>query len=129
MTQKEITAFAQLLVQKVRDNAIRSSDNQLHAQNMNAPIARRWREAREKGDIDKFGESIIADCVDNTIFYLLLAIDEELINLSFKSSNGENVALSDEIVGELGGWYMGEWRFEYSSERVSNDLDELRGTL
>jgi hypothetical protein len=125
MTKEEITEFAQLVVRNIRDNAIRSSDNQLHAQNMNAPIAKRWREARESGDIDKFGESIIADCVDDTIFYLLLAIDEGLINLSFKSSSGKNVALSDEIMGELGGWYMGEWRSEYSSERYSHDLDDL----
>jgi len=125
MTQEEITEFAQLVVRKVRDNAIRSSDNQLYAENMNSPIAKRWQEARESGDINKFGESIIADCVDDTIFYLLLAIDEGLINLSFKSSSGKNVALSEEIVGELGGWYMGEWRTAYTSERVSNDLYEL----
>ena len=125
MKQDNITEFARLLVQKVRDNAIRSSDIQLHAHNMKSPIAKRWRDARESGDIDKFGESLIADCVDDTIFYLLLAIDEGVINLSFKSSDGNNVALPDEAIGELGGLYMGEWRSEYSSERVSNDLDAL----
>ncbi len=69
MTQEEIIEFAKLLVQNVRDAAIKSADNQLYATNMNSPVAQRWRDARNSGDIDKFGEAIIVDTVDDTIAY------------------------------------------------------------
>ncbi len=125
MTQEEITEFAKLLVRNVRDAAIRSADNQLYADNMNSPIAKRWRNARDVGNIDEFGEDIIVDTVDDTIFYFLLAIDEGLLSLSFTTPEGKDIALTSDIIGELGGWYMGEWRSKYSSERCSNDLDGL----
>ena len=122
MTQEERAEFAKLLVQNVRDSAIKSCNVQLHAHNMNSPIAKRWRDAKNSGKIDEFGETIISDCVDDTIFYFLLAIDEGLLNISFTSSNGKSVALTGDIIGELGGWYMGEWRSKYSGERCFNDL-------
>ena len=125
MIKEEIIEFAKMLVQKVRDNAIRSADNQLYGQNLNSPIAKRWIEAKKGKDFNKFGESVIADCVDDTIFYFLLAVDEGLISISFQMPDGRNAPLSDEIIGELGGWYIGEWRNKYSSERVSNDLEGL----
>jgi hypothetical protein len=125
MTEEEITQFAKLLVKHVRDAAIKSADVQLYAHNMNSPIAKRWRSRKESGNIDKFAEEVIADCVDNTIFYFLLAIDEGLFKASFTASNGKDIPLADDIIGELGGWYMGEWRSEYSEERCSNDLDDI----
>jgi len=125
MTQEEITEFAKLLVKNVRDAAINSADNQLYANNLNSPVAKRWRDYRENGNIDKFGESVIADTVDDTIFYFLLAIDEGLLNLSFTTPDGKNIPLTSDIIGELGGWYVGEWRSKYSAKRCSNDLDSL----
>lgn len=125
MTQENIIQFAKLLVQHVRDAAIKSANVQLYTDNTNSPIAKRWQNAKESGDFDEFGEMIIADCVDNTIFYFLLAIDEGLLNTSFMASNGKSVALTNDIIGELGGWYMGEWRSKYSKERCSSDLDDI----
>ena len=125
MTQEEITEFAKLLVQNVRDAAIKSADNQLYTTNMNSPVARRWRDIKNSGNIDKFGETIIVDTVDDTIAHFLLAIDEGLMNLSFATSKGNNTTLTNDLIGELSGWYMGEWRSEYSSERCSSDFDGL----
>ncbi len=125
MTQEDTVKFAKLLVKYVRDAAIKGSDTQLYATNMNSPIAKRWREARNSGDIDKFAETIIVDTVDETIGNFLLAIDQQLLNLSFAASNGRNITLTHDLIGELCGWYMGEWRYEYSSERCSNDFDGL----
>ena len=113
-----MTEFAKLLVRHVRDKAIRSSDSQLYAKNLKAPTAKRWREVRETGNVDKYAEAIIADCIDNAIGCFLLALDEGIFNLSFKTSDGENVSL-DELAGEICGWYMGEWREQYTSERIS----------
>jgi len=122
MSKEETIEFAKLLIQNVRDLAIKSCDVQLHATNMKSPTAKRWRDAKNSGDIDKFGETIISDCVDDTIFYFLLAIDEGLLNVSFTLSNGKSVALTNDITGELGGSYMGEWRSKYSNERYSIDF-------
>lgn len=121
--EEEIIQFAKLIVQNVRDSAIKSCDVQLHTKNMNSPIAKRWRDAKDIGNIDELEEMIISDCVDDTIFHLLQAIDQGILNLSFNAQNGEKINLSTNGLGELSGWYMGEWRSKYSNERYSNDLE------
>jgi hypothetical protein len=125
MLQEEIIEFAKLLVQNVRDYAIRSSDVQLYTNNLNSPIANRWRAAENNENIKQMGEMIISDTVDNTIFYFLQAIDEGLLNVSFSTKNGKVVNLTNDVLGELSGFYMGEWRSEYSEERCSNDFDGI----
>ena len=123
MMQDEIIQFAKLIVQNVRDTTIKGCDGQLSTDNLNSPIAKRWQDAKNKGNIDDFEEMIISDCVDDTIFCLLQAIDQGILNLSFNADNGESVNLSKSGLGELSGWYMGEWRSKYSKERCSNDLE------
>lgn len=118
MTKEQIDEFAKFLIQRIRDNAIKSCDTQLYSDNLNSPTTKRWQKARESGNIDKFAETIIADCIDDAIFYFLLAIDKGAFSLSFRMPNGENVALSDALVGELAGWYIGEWKEKYSRERI-----------
>lgn len=125
MLQKEILEFAKLLVQNVRDSAIKSCDNQLYAQNMKAPMAKRWREAKNKENMNEFAEMIIADCVDETLFYLFKSIDEGFVNLLLKASNDKTIDLTNEGLSELSGWYIGEWRYEYSQERASNDFPDI----
>jgi hypothetical protein len=124
MLQEEIFEFAKLLVQNVRDSAIKSCDNQLRAQNMKAPMAKRWRDAKNKGSMDEFAEMIISDCVDETMFYFFRAIDEGFFNLSLNTPNGKIIDLTTEGLGELSGWYAGEWRHEYSKERSTNDFPD-----
>jgi len=122
MIQEELNEFAKLLVQNVRDLAIRSCDVQLYTNNMKSPTAKRWRDAKNGGNIDKFAETVIADSVDDAIFYLLLAVDEGVLNISFNAPNGKVVSLTPDVLGELGGYYAGEWRSKYSAERWSDDL-------
>ena len=122
MIKKEIIEFGKVLVQQVRDSAIKSCDVQLHAHNMNSPIAKRWRDAKNSGNIDEFGATVIQDCVDDTIFYLLEAIDNGLLNITLNTPNGETINLTAEGLGELSGWYAGEWVSKYSNERFSNDI-------
>lgn len=125
MTENEREEFAKLIIHHVRDMAIKSCDTQLHTKNLNSPTAKRWNEALKEGDPIKFAEMIIADSIDDAIFYFLLAIDDELINVSFKSASGDNLAFtSDNYLGELGGWYSGEWRMKYSNERSFNDFED-----
>lgn len=123
MLQEEIIEFAKLLVQNVRDSAIRNCDVQLNTANLNSPIAKRWQAAKNNTDGEPLGEMIIADCVDETIFCLLQAIDQGLLNISFNSSNNKTINLSREGLSEISGWYMGEWRSKYSSQRCYNDCE------
>jgi len=126
MITDEIQEFARLLVQNVRDSAIKSCDMQLQP-NANSPIAKRWREAKINSKIDNLPEMMIPDCVDETVFYLLQAIDQGILDLSFKSVSGKVVNLSKEGLGELSGWYMGSggWRSEHSEQRYIDDFADL----
>jgi hypothetical protein len=128
MPKPEIEEFAKLLVQHVRDRAIQSSDGNRSeiAQHVKA---KRWREAAgDSGTLEALGKVMIPDVVDDTLFYLLHAIDEGLIKLSFESSAGRTVSLCKEGRGELAGWYLGTegWREKYSTERFVDDFFDLR---
>jgi hypothetical protein len=122
----EIEEFARILVQHVRDSAIQSSDMQLRT-DVDGPIAMRWKDAARDGTAGSVLTVAIPDIVDDVLFYLLLAIDQEVLSLSFVASNGKIVSLPADGLGELGGWYMGSggWRAMYSKERFVDDFADL----
>ncbi len=124
MAKSEIEEFAKILVERVRDAAIQSSDMELDPSG-ESPSAKRWRKAIVDGDAETIVKTVIPDIVDNTIFYVLEAIDNELLKISFTASNGKTVDLEEEGLGELSGWYMGEWRSTYSKERYVDDFSDL----
>lgn len=122
----EIEEFAKALVEQVRDAAIQSSDRELQ-QNAGSPVAMRWKEAAMDGQLETIAKTLIPDIVDDTIFYLLQAIDQGLIKLSFTDSKGKMIDLEKDGFGELSGWYMGSggWRKMYSKERFVDDFADL----
>lgn len=126
MPLPEIEEFARVLIQHVRDEAIASSDRVLKP-NANHEVAKRWNEALPDGKQEETAKVLIPDIVDNTIFYLLHAIDDGLLNLSFTASNGNTIHLGKEGNSELAGWYMGSggWRALYANERFVDDLADL----
>jgi hypothetical protein len=127
MPTPEIEEFAQVLVQQVRDAAIQSSDRRLRL-NASSPVAKRWRGALSGATPDAFPKVAIPDIVDDALFYLLQAIDQGTLRLSFSASNGRTVDLCAEGLGELSGWYMGRgWRDVHSKERFYDVLDDSRG--
>lgn len=69
--------------------------------------------------------TVIPDVVDETIFYLLTALDQGLIELKFSPPDGREVALHEE--GELAGWYTmtDGWVGRYSQERFVDDFEDL----
>lgn len=83
---------------------------------------------RDNAKIDEVARVVIPDIVDETLFQLLRALDEGLLKLSFNSSNGEAVGLTEDGMDELAGWYMGVpgWRSTYSKERFVDDFSDLR---
>ena len=99
----EIEEFGKALVRMVRDESIQSNDRGLLA-NAKGPAATRWREAARDRSSEAFARAIIPDIVDETIFYLLHAIDTGELQLSYKASNGVVVDLTTD--GELpaGSW-------------------------
>ena len=121
---REIEEFAKILVEKVRDAAIQSNDRSLSAEHV---VSKRWKEAATNGPPEAFAKVLIPDIVDDTIFYLLHAIDDGLLKLSFTASDGKTVNLTTEGLSELAGWYMGSggWRAQYAKERFVDDFSDL----
>jgi len=104
MPNPQIEEFAKILVRKVRDAAIEGSDQNLNPAAIHV-IAKRWRESAHSGKLEPIAKVLIPDVVDDTIFYLLRAIDEGILQLSFTDSSGQTINLSTESPDELGGWY------------------------
>ena len=102
----EIEEFAKRLIEYVRDASIRSNDVGLQS-NAVGPVAERWMRAARDETPTEFARVVIPDIVDDTIFYLLHAIDEGDLSLAFTASNGKVVDLTTAGNSELAGWYMG----------------------
>jgi hypothetical protein len=114
-----VEEFARHLVAEVRDRAIRSLDRQLHGGS--SVVARRWVRAREDG-VDELLAQVVADAVDETIGYFLIAIDQQIMRLAFHGSSGDVVELAEATDG-LSGDYSSDdgWRSRFSAERVYDD--------
>jgi hypothetical protein len=126
LASTEVEEFARLLVTQVRDMAIEGCDISRHP-DANGAVAQRWRRKIQAGDVDALLEEIIPDCVDSALFYLLQAIDQGELKISFTSSSGKTVELEQAGESEMSGWYMTTdgWRTTYSKERVNDDFADL----
>lgn len=127
MEKPEIEEFAKILVQQVRDRAIRSCDRRLQGDAKGA-IAARWREIITDSNSASIVKAIVPDVVDCALAQLLWAMDQEMLSLIFGASNGKNVSLPLEGSGGLEGSYMGHegWRQKYSTERFADDFSDLK---
>jgi hypothetical protein len=123
----EIEEFAKSLVEQVRDLAIGSNDVALRPAGK-SPVAKRWAQAAARQTPMEFAATVIPDIVDDTTFYLLNAIDQGELKLTYTAPNGTVVDLTEQGLGELAGWYMGSegWREKYSKERFVDDCADLR---
>lgn len=116
MLSVEIEEFAKKIVENVRDKSIRESRIKNKSLILNL-----WNKLNKK-------ENIVLETVDNTLFNLFNAIDQEVLDISFVATTGKRVNLSREGLGELGGWYIGEedgWRSKYSKEKVIDNFSDL----
>lgn len=127
VTTAALDEFARTLVRQVRDAAIRSCDRQLDPA-AQSPIATRWAEAFSAGPTEAV-RTAIPDCIDETIFWLLQAIDQGILRLSYTDEAGDVVDLNELGLGELSGWYMGSggWRAQHSEQRFVDDFADLDG--
>jgi hypothetical protein len=76
--------------------------------------------------LEPIAKVLIPDIVDETVFYLLHAIDDGSLQMSFTASDGQTVNLTKEGLGELAGWYSGEWNGKYTKERFVDNFPDLR---
>jgi hypothetical protein len=118
MQSPEIEEFARLLIKFVRDQAVKACDMHVRP-GTKYPAALRWKAALS-GAPDNLPDVLIPDCVDETVFKLLSAIDEGALQILFRTSSGALVDLTEAGQGELAGWYIGSdsWRKTYSEQRV-----------
>ena len=128
MVATEVEEFAKLLVQHVRDEAVAGCD-MARDPDCNSVEAKRWRHKIESGQIDELLAEVIPDCVDKALFYLLHAVDEGLLQISFRSASGKTVDLVEDGESEMAGRYaMGKpdgWPARFSKERFNDDLPDL----
>jgi len=125
MPHTEIHELGRLLVEWVRDETIRNCDRRLQAGRTDS-ISKRWQEAIATGRPEEALKVAIPDIVDHTIGQLLGGIDQEVLQLAFTASNGATIDLPRDGRGELCGWYMGEWSFKFTKERIVDDFADLR---
>lgn len=125
MKNQAINEFAKALIEHVRDRAIRNCDQNL-VPGSGSPVAKRWASAAINHEAKAAIQCAIADCVDETIFCLLNAIDQGLLPITY-ASTGETVDLGSDGLGELSGWFMGSngWRSQFSKERHVDDFSDL----
>jgi hypothetical protein len=123
----EIEEFAKTLIRLVRDASIQSCDRGLLS-TAETPVVKRWTKAANEGTPISYARVLIPDIVDETIFYLLHAIDEGGLRIAYTASNGTVVDLTTQGLGELSGWYMGSegWRGMFSKERFVDDFADLK---
>lgn len=123
----ELQEFAQRLMQRVRDMAIQNCDM---LATLKGPRHRavRWRKAAQSGSPQTLLREAIPDIVGNTLFYLLYAIDEGWLKLTYTAENGKTISLHEGLPGELAGlMHAGPegWITEYSRERSVDDCPDL----
>jgi hypothetical protein len=112
----EIEEFAREFVRHVRDAAIAECD-QCVGSDRERGKEQRWRKIGFDGELARV---VIPDIVDVALFYVMYAIDQDLLHMKYVTSAGKEVDLNEVAGGELGGAYMAFWREELSAERYED---------
>jgi hypothetical protein len=115
-SQNELNDFAELLMRLVRDRAI-STCEAFAAGRIGGPDGQRWNTVLAGGDARAAVTELIGDIVDQTLFYLLNAIDNGDLPLAWQRPDGTCAELYDLGRSELAGWFIGSpgWRSQYST--------------
>jgi hypothetical protein len=119
--------FAMLLVTLIRDRAIEQCDS-LASGRMHGPDGKKWRELVGDETVQAALFEVIPDIVDETLFCLLNAIDNEDIPLVWKKEDGTFVPLAELVRMEGAGEFMGAtgWRYTFSKQRWFNPFKNVQ---
>lgn len=112
--------FGRKLVQQVRDDTIFSTEV-LKNPWSRSPLRSKLN-ALDRKCVAAVLDLVIPDIVDSTLFYLLLAIGEGRIRLTYVPDEGESFDLSANHDEELAGWLWNEegWIARHSKYPVSD---------
>ncbi len=134
MADPELERFAERLMQRVRDDAIAAVDR-LAAGEVVGPHGERWRMTAADESARRLVHDVIPEIVDQVLFELLTAIDNDELQLAWRQQDGSFVPLEELGMSELAGWLMGGsdgWRARFSAQRFFDpfadlelDLDDL----
>jgi hypothetical protein len=116
MASEAVETFARLLIQEVRDEAIRASDSRFENRGSHG---QRWREVVAGMGPREAVLELIPDIVDETVRALIVAIEEGPLHMYFAPEGGEPQDLEVVGRGEMLGCYADEeeWITRYSHER------------
>lgn len=99
----------------VRDQAIVSCDR-LTEGLIQGPSGERWRRVMAEESAEDALRTLLPEIVDQTLFQLLDAIDNDRIPLLWRGEDGTQAPLRDVGQWEMAGWLMGgDWPTRYSA--------------
>jgi hypothetical protein len=123
----DLDGFAESLIRDVRDRAIADCDRLSSGASV-GPSGRYWAAALQQ-DAATCAYRLIPAIVDQTLFALLDAIDNQRLGLLLANDESECRSLDEPGLGELAGWLVGaedSWRKRFSRERFFDSFnDEL----
>jgi hypothetical protein len=106
MSNAAIEEFAMVLVRQVRYSAAKSCTKQIRLGI--GHVGKRLKEVPLDASAQMFAEAVVADIVDETIFYILHAIDDGSLKLTYTTADGKSADLHEDGLSELAGWYAGD---------------------
>jgi hypothetical protein len=125
--QSVIRHFAETLMQLVRDESISDCDR-LTDGRTKGPQGERWRQALSDLTAQDAVSLLIPDIVDQVLFHLLDAIDNDRLPLAWQREDHSYVPLTRAGHGEMAGWVAmskGGWPERFSKQRFNDYLADL----
>lgn len=119
--EQALEEFARVLVEWVRDDAIKGCDMNLRPEAQSL-VARTWRNlGAHPADL----AAIIPDIVDATLGFLFRAVDQEMLRLKYVASDGTEIELAKECDEPMVAVYD-DWRNRFSKQRYVDHLAGLK---
>lgn len=109
---------------RLRDEAI--SDCDLNAMGrMLSANEEPWRTVVQSPEIQQAVGAVIPEIVDQVIFRLLDATDNDVLPLAWQTTDGTWASLDDLSTGGMAGSFIADWRHRFSSQRFRDGLSDL----
>ncbi len=106
--------FAAALMQ-IRDQAIHDCD--LRATGQVGAGEEPWHTVVQSPDVQRAVDAVIPEIVDQVLFLLLHATDNEDLPLAWRTSDGRWESLDDLSTGGMAGSFIAFWRDEFCAQR------------
>lgn len=123
----EVEQFAQRLIELVRDESIEACD-MLSRGDISGRLGDRWRQAMTAENGRRSVTQLLPDVVDQVLFHLLDAIDNDRLPLLWRSQAGASIDLATAGRAEMAGRYVmgrGGWIERFSKQRYFDPLADL----